>query len=62
MDDTLSSVSNEKTEGEGTAITDGNANYDTGLRLVASCITAVLSLSLLFFLIHRLRQRKIRGN
>ncbi|XP_033226421.1 uncharacterized protein LOC117178951 isoform X1 [Belonocnema kinseyi] len=60
MDDTLSSVSNDKTEGEGTTIAEGNANYDTGLRLVASCITAVLSLSLLFFLIHRLRQRKIR--
>lgn len=61
MDDTLSSVSNDKTEGEGTTIAEGNANYDTGLRLVASFITAVLSLSLLFFLIHRLRQRKIRG-
>ncbi|XP_051161477.1 uncharacterized protein LOC127281676 isoform X2 [Leptopilina boulardi] len=60
MDDTLSSGSNEKTEGDGTAISEGNGNYDTGLRLVASCITAVLSLSLLFFLIHRLRQRKIR--
>ncbi|XP_043474127.1 uncharacterized protein LOC122506162 [Leptopilina heterotoma] len=60
VDDTLSAVSNEKTEGEGTTIAEGNANYDTGLRLVASCITAILSLSLLFFLIHRLRQRKIR--
>ncbi|XP_046678880.1 integral membrane protein DGCR2/IDD-like [Homalodisca vitripennis] len=36
-------------------------NADLGLRLIASAITAILSLSLLFFLIHRLRQRKIRG-
>ncbi|XP_066994047.1 uncharacterized protein [Anabrus simplex] len=34
---------------------------DLGLRLIASAVTAILSLSLLFFLIHRLRQRKIRG-
>ncbi|KAK9506655.1 hypothetical protein O3M35_008550 [Rhynocoris fuscipes] len=34
---------------------------DVGLRLIASAITAILSLSLLFFLLHRLRQRKIRG-
>lgn len=40
---------------------DGNANYDIGLRSVASFVTAILSLSLLFFLIHRLRQRKIQG-
>lgn len=33
---------------------------DFGLRLIASVITAILSFSLLFFLIHRLRQRKIR--
>ena len=34
---------------------------DLGLRLVASAVTAVLSLSLLFFLIYRLRQRRLRG-
>lgn len=34
--------------------------YDMALRLIASLVTAVLSISLLFFLIHRLRQRKIR--
>lgn len=34
---------------------------DLGLRLVASAVTAILSLSLLFFLIYRLRQRKLRG-
>ncbi|KAK3924013.1 Integral membrane protein DGCR2/IDD [Frankliniella fusca] len=34
---------------------------DFGLRLIASVITAVLSFSLLFFLVHRLRQRKIRS-
>ncbi|XP_034248975.1 uncharacterized protein LOC117649891 isoform X2 [Thrips palmi] len=34
---------------------------DFGLRLIASVITAILSFSLLFFLIHRLRQRKIRS-
>jgi len=34
---------------------------DLGLRLVASGVTAILSLSLLFFLIYRLRQRKLRG-
>ena len=34
---------------------------DIGLRLVASAITAILSLSLLFFLIYRLRQRRLRG-
>lgn len=33
---------------------------DFGLRLIASVITAVLSFSLLFFLVHRLRQRKSR--
>ncbi|RXG73770.1 Integral membrane protein DGCR2/IDD [Armadillidium vulgare] len=33
---------------------------DTGLRMVASAITAILSLALLLFLIHRLRQRKLR--
>ncbi|XP_073977865.1 uncharacterized protein isoform X1 [Rhodnius prolixus] len=36
-------------------------NADLGLRLIATAITAILSLSLLFFLLHRLRQRKIRG-
>lgn len=34
---------------------------DIGLRLVASAVTAILSLSLLIFLIYRLRQRKLRG-
>lgn len=34
---------------------------DLGLRLMASAITAIFSLSLLFFLIYRLRQRKLRG-
>lgn len=32
--------------------------YDIALRLIASLVTAVLSLSLLFFLIHRLRRKK----
>nr|XP_012140566.1 PREDICTED: putative GPI-anchored protein PB15E9.01c isoform X2 [Megachile rotundata] len=57
----LSSISNDKTDGMGSNTTDATANYDIGLRSVASFVTAVLSLSLLFFLIHRLRQRKIRG-
>lgn len=35
-------------------------SYDMALRLIASLVTAVLSLSLLFFLIHRLRRRKVR--
>ncbi|XP_071449849.1 uncharacterized protein [Hetaerina americana] len=53
LDDTL-----PKTTSDGT----GNENgADLGLRLIASAVTAILSLSLLFFLIHRLRQRKIRG-
>ncbi|XP_044019992.1 putative uncharacterized protein DDB_G0292292 isoform X2 [Aphidius gifuensis] len=59
LDDTLSSGTNDKSDGiENSSET--SANYDLGLRLVASCFTAILSLSLLFFLIHRLRQRKIR--
>ncbi|XP_034192137.2 uncharacterized protein LOC117609636 isoform X2 [Osmia lignaria lignaria] len=57
----LSSISNDKNDGMGSNTTDATANYDIGLRSVASFVTAVLSLSLLFFLIHRLRQRKIRG-
>ncbi|XP_070155122.1 serine-rich adhesin for platelets isoform X2 [Polyergus mexicanus] len=60
LDDTLS-VSNDKTDGAGTNVIDGNANYDIGLRSVASFVTAIFSLSLLFFLIHRLRQRKIQA-
>ncbi|XP_057325308.1 uncharacterized protein LOC130667615 isoform X1 [Microplitis mediator] len=60
LDDTLSSVTNDKTDGIEGNNGDSSASYDLGLRLVASCITAILSLSLLFFLIHRLRQRKIR--
>nr|CAD7264218.1 unnamed protein product [Timema shepardi] len=38
-----------------------DSGTDLGLRLIASAVTAILSLSLLIFLIHRLRQRKIRG-
>lgn len=34
---------------------------DLGLRLVASAVTAILSLSLLSFLIYRLRQRRVRS-
>ncbi|XP_043210844.1 integral membrane protein DGCR2/IDD-like [Amphibalanus amphitrite] len=34
---------------------------DLGLRLVASAVTAVLSLALLLFLVYRLRQRRHRG-
>lgn len=33
-------------------------NYDVALRFVASAITAILSISLLFFLFHRLKKRK----
>ncbi|XP_045591975.1 uncharacterized protein [Procambarus clarkii] len=43
---------------------DGNGNNqstDLGLRMVASAVTAILSLALLLFLIHRLRQRRIRA-
>ncbi|XP_016915232.1 uncharacterized protein LOC107999729 isoform X2 [Apis cerana] len=61
LDDTLLSIPNDKTDGIGSNTTDATTNYDIGLRSVASFVTAVLSLSLLFFLIHRLRQRKIRG-
>merc|ERR1711971_391481 len=39
----------------------GSQVSDLGLRLVASAVTAILSLSLLFFLIYRLRQRKLRS-
>lgn len=35
-------------------------NSDFGLRLVATGVTVTLSLSLLFFIVNRLRQRKIR--
>lgn len=55
-------MSNDKADGTGTNAIDGNANYDIGLRSVVSFVTAILSLSMLFFLIHRLRQRKIQGN
>ncbi|KAG0709112.1 Integral membrane protein DGCR2/IDD [Chionoecetes opilio] len=34
---------------------------DLGLRMVASAVTAILSLALLLFLIHRLRQRRLRA-
>ena len=40
---------------------EGSQVSDLGLRLVASAVTAILSLSLLFFLIYRLRQRKLRS-
>ncbi|XP_076748804.1 uncharacterized protein LOC143422212 isoform X1 [Xylocopa sonorina] len=60
LDDTLLSLPNDKGDGIGSNTTDATTNYDIGLRSVASFVTAVLSLSLLFFLIHRLRQRKIR--
>ncbi|XP_019888505.2 uncharacterized protein LOC105283270 isoform X1 [Ooceraea biroi] len=58
LDNTL--LSNDKTDGGGSNVIDGSANYDIGLRSVASFVTAIFSLSLLFFLIHRLRQRKIQ--
>nr|XP_053643577.1 integral membrane protein DGCR2/IDD-like isoform X2 [Cherax quadricarinatus] len=38
-----------------------NPSTDLGLRMVASAVTAILSLALLLFLIHRLRQRRIRA-
>ncbi|XP_012224767.2 serine-rich adhesin for platelets isoform X2 [Linepithema humile] len=56
----LSSMSNDKADGTGTNAIDGNADYDIGLRSVVSFVTAIFSLSMLFFLIHRLRQRKIQ--
>ncbi|KAL6418061.1 hypothetical protein ACFW04_013685 [Cataglyphis niger] len=59
LDDTLS-ISNDKVDGAGSNVLDGNASYDIGLRSIASFVTAIFSLSLLFFLIHRLRQRKIQ--
>ena len=39
----------------------GSSLGDVGLRLVASAITAILSIALLLFLIYRLRQRRLRG-
>lgn len=39
----------------------GTTTTDLGLRMVASAITAILSLALLLFLIHRLRQRRLRA-
>lgn len=45
-------------------VPDGNngpTTTDLGLRMVASAITAILSLALLLFLIHRLRQRRLRA-
>lgn len=35
---------------------------DVGLRLIASCISALLSLCILVFLVYRLKKSKIRGN
>ncbi|XP_017884998.1 uncharacterized protein LOC108627914 isoform X2 [Ceratina calcarata] len=61
MDDAMLSIPNDKTDGIGSNTTDATTNYDIGLRSVASFVTAVLSLSLLLFFIHRFRQRKIRG-
>ncbi|XP_058809253.1 uncharacterized protein LOC131674535 [Phymastichus coffea] len=58
LDDAISV--NDKTDGSGATIVD-STNYDLGLRLIASCITALLSLGLFIFLIHRLRRRKIRA-
>ena len=40
----------------------GSAAADIGLRLVACGVTAIFSLALLFFLIYRLRQRKMRDH
>lgn len=39
----------------------GESTTDLGLRLIAYAVTVVLFLSLFFFLVHRFRQRKIRG-
>lgn len=47
LDNTLGSVPTDKSS-------------DFGLRLVATGVTVTLSLSLLFFIVNRLRQRKIR--
>ena len=40
----------------------GNGAADIGLKLVACGVTAIVSLALLFFLIYRLRQRKMRDH
>ncbi|XP_015606665.1 endochitinase A isoform X2 [Cephus cinctus] len=61
MDDTLSSVSNDKGDGHGANISDPNANSDLGFRVIVSCVTAAISLGVVFLVIHRLRQRKIRA-
>lgn len=55
------SIPNDKSDGIGSNTNDAATNYEIGLRSIASFVTAVLSLCVLFFLIHRFRQRKIRG-
>ncbi|KAK4302503.1 hypothetical protein Pmani_025411 [Petrolisthes manimaculis] len=40
----------------------GGASTDLGLRMVASAVTAILSLALFLFLVHRLRQRRLRAH
>lgn len=54
LDDTLTKTSSD---GHGP---DGGT--DISLRFIATAVTIILSLFLFIFLIHRLRQRKIRGN
>lgn len=42
-------------------VTDGNSLFDSmasGMRLIVSCISSFLILSLLLFMVHRLRQRR----
>lgn len=42
-------------------LTDGNSLFDSmasGMRLIVSCISSFLILSLLLFMVHRLRQRR----
>lgn len=43
------------------SVTDGNSLFDSmagGMRLIVSCISSFLILSLLLFMVHRLRQRR----
>jgi len=53
LDDTL-----PKTSSDGNGPDGGT---DISLRFIATAVTIILSLFLFIFLIHRLRQRKIRG-
>lgn len=42
-------------------LTDGNSLFDSmasGMRLIVSCVSSFLILSLLLFMVHRLRQRR----